>query len=142
MKVGSKRFLELIECRVELLRTLIRTETEWRRAFIALNLREVERCTADQELVCQQIRTLDREIATLQAKSFEIDPSVDQQARTALDRTVALHLDLKRSNDTKRAILRRSKFTIDALHNLFNSHAPTYAAPAAHTVGTIYREIV
>jgi len=160
MKFSYPRCLELVERRLELLRALVRAEDEWRRAFIALNMQGSEHCTADAEVICGQIRTLDREISLLQAsrsdqatstskgprisspKTSEVDPTIDRRIRLALGQMAALHLDLRRSNQIKQALLRRSKLTINALRNLFNSYAPTYAAPAALRVGTIYEENV
>jgi hypothetical protein len=146
MKLQSTKILELMESRLELLRALIRAEGEWRSAFIALNLSDAESRTADQELICGRIRALDKEITLLQAEGREVsssgrsgvDPVIDPGIRAAQDRMAALHEDLKQSNRTKQAILKRSKFTINALQNLFNSYAPTYAAPAAPSTGTIY----
>jgi hypothetical protein len=150
MKFGSAKYLELIEGRLELLRTLVRKEAEWRSAFIASNLRDSERCTADEEVICECIRVLDKEIASIQAKGREssaskppvVNPVLDSRICAALGQMAVLHLDLKHSNDTRRAILRRSKVTINALRNLFNSYAPTYAAPAAPSMGMIYEENV
>ena len=147
MKLASPRYLELLESRLELLRTLIHTEAEWRRAFIALNLPDSDLRTADAELTCARIRMIDREIAALQTKSHEVgssapveaDAVTDSKIRVALAQNAALQMQLKQLNQTKRAILRRSKLTINALRNLFNSYAPTYGAPAASSRGTIYQ---
>lgn len=145
MKSGTTRCFEHIEDRLQLLRKLIRTEEEWRGAFVRLNLHDSERCSADAELICEAIRILDKEISSWQAsssKSLEPDPVTDQRIRIALGQMAVLHLELKRTNEINMAILHRSKVTINALRNLFNSLAPTYAAPAAHSVGTIYEENV
>lgn len=139
------RHLELVESRLELLQRLMRTAEEWRGAFIRLNLNDCERCSADQELICDRVRILDQEIASLVAnasKSIVADPHMDQRMRAALGQMAALRQDLQRSNEINVAILTRSKFTINALRNLFNSLAPTYAAPAAHSLGTICEESV
>jgi hypothetical protein len=149
-KLESAKYLELLERRLELLQKLVRTGEEWRRAFVALNLSDSERYTANEELLCEQIRMLDKEITSLQAKGRPassskpggVDPVIDHRIRAAMRQLETLHLELKKSNETKRAILKRSKFTISALRNLFNSLAPTYAAPAASSVGTIYEENV
>jgi hypothetical protein len=150
MKPPSSKVLELIESRLELLRALIHMEREWRGAFIALKLRDSERCAADEELICERIRALDREIASFQAigretgsaKSSAVDQVIDCRIHIALAQMESLHLDLKNSNQVKQSILRRSKFTLNALQNLFNSHAPTYAAPATPSTGMIYEENV
>ncbi len=149
-KLESVKYLELMERRLELLQKLVRTGEEWRRAFVALNLSDSERYTADEELLCGQIRMLDSEIISLQAKGRQASSSkaagadlvIDPRIGAATGQMETLHLELKQSNEIKRAILKRSKFTISALRNLFNSLAPTYAAPAASSVGTIYEENV
>jgi hypothetical protein len=160
MKSWSARYLELVERRLGLLRGLIHLETEWRAAFIGLKMEDAERCAAEQEVLCAQIRALDRDIATLQgnrvkpatstpkgpqagaSKPSDLDPVLHPRILMALERMAALHLELSRSNRTRIAILRRSKLTMSALRNLFNSYAPTYAAPAAVTTGTICEENV
>jgi len=160
MKFGSAKYLELVERRLEMLRAVVRLEAEWRGAFIGLKMEQSERCAAEEELLCGKIRILDQEIAILQGnqskqaasipsgndlrlpKSFEIDRILYPRILAALERMTALHLELKRSNRTRRAILKRSKLTMNALRNLFNSYAPTYAAPAAPTTGTICEENV
>lgn len=146
---ASAKVLQLLERRLELLRKLIRAGEEWRRAFIRLHLDESELRAADEELLCRQIGILDREIMALRSKepeasstNFQKTAPADSGIRAALAETAALHLELKQSNELKVAILKRSKFTINALRNLFNSLAPTYAAPAAPSVGTIYEENV
>jgi hypothetical protein len=160
MKSESARYLELVERRVSLLRALVRAETEWRRAFIGLDMQNAERCAADEEQLCANIRTIDSDIATLQAnqskrsgagsnasefswpKTPDVDSRVHQSIRAALGQMMELHLDLKRANETRQAILRRSRYTVSALRNLFNSYASTYGAPVAPGVGTIYEERV
>lgn len=146
MKFECARTLELFERRLELVRALIRVDAQWRRAFIELNLDHSERCVAEQERLCNEIRALDKEIASLEAarspEPVEVDPVTGRKIHDALDRMRALHLELKRSSQIRESILKRSKITLDALRNLFNSHAPTYAAPAAPSQGTIYEERV
>jgi hypothetical protein len=160
MKFGCARYLELVERRLELLRAIVRLEAEWRGAFIGLKMEDSERLAAEQKILCEQIRTLDKEIVTLQGnqfkpaasipkghdlgstKPFALDPILYPRILGALERMAAVHLELKRSNQTRQAILKRSKLTMNALRNLFNSYAPTYAAPAASTKGTICQENV
>jgi hypothetical protein len=160
MKSGCARYLKLVERRLELLRELVRLEAEWRAAFIGMDMKGSERCVAEENILCEQIRILDQEIATLQqnqlkpipmiqkgldagsSPSLDSDPIIYPKILAALERIAALQLELRRSNQTRRAILKRSKLTMNALRNLFNSYAPTYAAPAAPTTGTIYEENV
>lgn len=160
MKVGYARYLELVERRLELLRVLIRLEAEWRGAFIGLNLELSERSVAEEEVVCGQIRIIDKELRTLEQNKFKTppstgkgpqagstepiarDPVLDPKILAAQERMLALQSELRRSNQTRRAILNRSKLTLNVLRNLFNSYAPTYAAPAALATGTIYEETI
>jgi hypothetical protein len=149
MKFECTRTLELLERRLELVRALIRVDAEWRLAFIALNLEQSERCAAEEERLSLEVRALDEEIASLDAdrspkplhlQATEMERTTDRRIHDALDRMLALHLELKRSNEIRKSILKRSKITLNALRNLFNSHASTYAAPAAPTTGTMCEE--
>jgi len=149
MKIERAKILELLERRLELVRALIRVGAEWQRAFIGWNLDLSERCAAEEMRLCDQIRVLDVEMAALEAASLpapseplEIDRAAARKIRDARDRMRAVQLELKRSNELRRCILKRSKITLNALHNLYNSHAPTYAAPTAHATGTVYEERV
>ena len=160
MKFERARTLELLERRLELVRALIRVDAEWRRSFIGLNLDESERCAAEEERLSEQISAIDKEITSLEVarsqrvesnparrevrapQPVEVDPVTDRKIHASRDRMKALHLELKRSNEIRKSILKRSKITLNALRNLFNSHAPSYAAPAASATGTIYEERV
>jgi hypothetical protein len=160
MNPDREKILELLERRLELVRALIRLGAQWRRAFIDWNLDHSEQCAAEEEKLSRQILALDMEIASHEgrrlprsdqnaavhsagaAKSLEMNWHTDRKIREVLDRMRALHLELKQSNEIRKSILRRSKITMTALRNLFNSHAPTYAAPAPASTGTIYEERV
>jgi hypothetical protein len=160
MKSPSARYLDLVERRLELLRTLIRLQAEWRASFIGLRLEQSERCVAEEEIACAQILSLDKDLAVLRQSPielavsrgkgidaaspmpFELDPILYPKIIAAMERMVGLHLELKRSNRSRQAILNRSKLTVNALRNFFNSYAPTYAAPAAVSTGTMYEENV
>ena len=160
MNLERARTLELLGRRMELVRALIRLGAQWRRAFIELNLEQSERCAAEEEKLSLQIFDLDTEIALLEAarspriqpnpESREIrsaataeqEPHTDRKIRDVLDRMKALHVELKQSNEVRKSILKRSEITLNALRNLFNSHAPTYATPTPHSTGTIYEERV
>jgi hypothetical protein len=159
MKSDYPKILDLLNRRLELVRELIAVCDRWRRAFIGLHLDQSERCAVEEERLAAQICALDMEIATL-----EVEPSLGKQAnpipteagfgeptaidhsgpeiREALERMSALQMELKQSNEIRKSILKRSKITIGALRNLFNSHSATYAAPAEHSTGTIYEELV
>jgi hypothetical protein len=149
MKIERAKTLELLGRRLELVRALVRVGAEWQRAFIGWKLDLSERCASEEIRLCDQIRVLDVEMAALEAASLpalsdplEMDRSTARKIRDARDRMRALQLELKRSNEIRRCILKRSKITLNALENLYNSHAPTYAAPTAHATGTLYEERV
>jgi hypothetical protein len=160
MNPDREKILELLERRLELVRALIRLGAQWRRAFIDWNLDHSEQCASEEEKLSRQVLALDIEIAShgprpvpcseqdvaslsaSAAERAEMDWHTDRKIREVLDRMRALHLELKLSNDIRKAILNRSKITMTALRNLFNSHAPTYAAPTAASTGTIYEERV
>src|SRR5262249_19332183 len=143
MKFGSARHMELVERRIELLRSLLREEEEWRRAYLAMNLEAAERHSADEEAICYQIRAIDAELnaspsnlakpSPVAAKASVGKPprtaenavSFEQKLRLFAQQMASLQLELQRSNQLKQAILRRSKRTISALRNLFDSHAAT-----------------
>jgi hypothetical protein len=160
MNPDREKILSLLERRLELVRALIRLGALWRRAFIDWNLDQSEQCATEEEKLSRQILALDMEIASHHTRPLqrseqnsavhsaaapapaEMDWQKDGRIREMLDRMRALHLELKQSNEIRKAILNRSKITMTALRNLFNSHAPTYAAPTPSSTGTIYEERV
>jgi hypothetical protein len=149
MKSECAKTLDLLNRRLELVRELIGAGVQWRRAFIGLRLDQSERCAAEEERLAAHICALDKELATLEIGQSEAafcePPAIDdagREIREVLERMRALHLELTQSNEIRKSILKRSKITITALRNLFNSHSATYAAPASHSTGTIYEETV
>jgi hypothetical protein len=149
MKSPSANYPHLLDRRLELLRMLVRKGEEWREAFIGLNLELSQLCAADEEIFCEQICALDRQIAKFESKQsspanrmVDADPAIDSKILATMQLMKALHLELNRSNEIRRSILRRSQLTMNALRNLFNSYAPTYGSPAALATGTIYEESV
>jgi hypothetical protein len=160
MNSDREKILELLQRRLELVRALIRLGAQWRLAFINWNLDQSEHCAAEEEKLSRQILALDMEIASHQGHrlsqseqnaaahsaiapaSVETDWQKDHRIRDVLEQMRALHFELKQANEIRKSILRRSKITMTALRNLFNSHAPTYAAPTASSTGTIYEERV
>jgi flagellar biosynthesis/type III secretory pathway chaperone len=141
MKIGSAKYLDLVERRLQLLREIFRLGAEWRTAFIGLKMEESERCAIEEELLCQQIRKLDNQIAAF-GPAPSADPVAGARIAAVLNKMASLQQDLKQANETRRAILKRSLLTMNALRNLFNSYAPLYSAPAAASTGTLYEESV
>lgn len=156
MTPESTRYLKLLERRLDLLGTLTEVLRRSRNDFIAVDLGAMERRIAEQEQVCTQIRLLDAEISSVQARCSEHaglrpcsgmiswpgspdgDTRQDDQIRTMLDRIGTAQAELKKLNDAHQAMLRRSRRTVQVLLNLFNSFAPTYSVPAS--VGSTYEE--
>jgi len=155
----STRYLKLLERRLDLLCALADTLAKSRNDFVSVDLGAMERRIAEQEQVCKQIRSLDADITSAQvrcAESAGLRPCTDaiswpptrggdaaqqdEQIRIMLGRIAAAQTQLKRINGAHQAMLRRSKRTVQILLNLFNSFAPTYAAPGA--IGTTYEERV
>ena len=160
MKSESARYLGLLERRLELLAALLRAVGEWRRAFIGMELQIAEASVQEQAQLCATLGAIDAELALLQTKHLEraglrlrggefawpqtadTDPVVHNKIRAALQRMVELQRDLRLANHVSQAILAHSGRTLNALRNLFNSYAPTYAAPPAPGVGAVYEETV
>jgi hypothetical protein len=138
MKFERAKSLEFLNRRLELVRELIRAGAEWRRSFIAMRLDQSERSLSEEVRLAGQIYALDQEIAKMDGL-YEV---ADLEICEALERTTVLNRDLMHSNEIRKSILKRSKITINALRNLYNSHSATYAAPAAHSKGTLYEETV
>jgi hypothetical protein len=138
MKFERAKTLELLQRRLDLLGDLIVAGAQWRRAFIAMQLDQSERCLAGELRLAAQVYALDKEIATIEG----LDQITDREICEVLERTKSVQLELTQSNELRKSILKRSKITISALRNLFNSHSASYAAPVAHSTGTIYEETV
>ena len=158
MKSDSARYLNLLEQRLELLRSLTKTLAASRNDFVAMDLNAIERGIQEQEQFCTQIRTLDAEITRIQlgcAQRANLRPcpdaiswpgsndssqNRDEQIRLTLGRVAEAQAELKRLNDAHQAMLRRSKRTVQVLLNLFDSHAPIYTAPAQQSTPASYGE--
>jgi hypothetical protein len=70
------------------------------------------------------------------------DPALSRKIRETMRRVATAQGNLQRLNDAHQALLRRSQRTIHVLVNLFQSHAPTYAAQVSPATGTICEERV
>lgn len=158
MTSESTRYLKLLERRLNLLGSLADTLAKSRNDFVSMDLGAMEQRIAEQEQFCKQIRSLDSDITTAQVRCAKnagllpcmdaiswpstpgSDATQDEPIRVMLGRIATAQSELKRINDAHQATLRRSKRTVQVLMNLFNSFAPTYAAPGA--VATTYEERV
>jgi hypothetical protein len=149
LKPETKRYLELLEQRIQLLCSLADNLKSARPEFIALDLNAMERRIAEQNRMCAQVRSLDANISLEQAHYAERTgvrlPSATicwpasgdgsdketQEIRDALKRLATAQIALKTANDAHQAMLRGSRRTIKVLQNLYSSFAPTYSVPAA-----------
>jgi hypothetical protein len=156
----SAQYLGLLERRLGLLDGLSKALVDSRGDFISLDMEAVHKRISEQEQFCRQIQSLDTEITRAQvhcAEASRAKPcanaifwpgSPDEEAatsdriRAAMERVAAAQSELKRLNNAHQAMLRRSRRTVNALLNLFQSYAPTYSEPAAPPVGMIYEERV
>ena len=152
MTPQSTRYLKLLERRLNLLGKLTEILRQSRADFVSMDLGAMERRIAEQEQICEQIRSIDTEIFGTQTRSSvrrepmsspaspDDDDRDDEQIRTLLDRIGAAQLELKRINDAHQSMLRHSRRTVQVLMNLFGSFAPTYSVPASP--GSTYEERV
>ena len=160
MNKESTQYLGLLERRLGLLDHLSRALADSRSDFISLDMEAVHKRISDQEQFCKQIQSLDAEITRAQVRCAEAsrakpranaifwpgspneDAATSERIRTTMERVAAAQSELRRLNDAHQAMLRRSRRTVNALLNLFQSYAPTYSEPASLPVGMIYEERV
>ena len=160
MSAESERYWGLLERRLSLLDSLSKTLADSRADFIALDLEGIRGRIQEQEQFCRQIRSLDNDITQAQIRcarlagvpcvSGEIcwpetpgtDPALGKKIRETMRRVAAAQGKLKQLNDAHQALLRRSQRTVLVLVNLFQSHAPTYAAQVSPATGSICEERV
>ena len=160
MNSESERYWRLLERRLSLLDALTKTLAESRADFIALDLEAMRGRIREQEQFCGQIRALDQDISQAQVQcarlagvpsaSAEIrwpaprgtEPALAEKIRETMSRVAAAQGQLQQLNNAHQAMLRRSRRTVHVLLNLFQSHAPTYAAQVAPANGTICEERV
>jgi len=160
MNTESERYWRLLERRLSLLDALTKTLAESRADFIALDLEAIRGRIREQEQFCGQIRALDHDISQAQVQcarlagipsaSAEIrwpappgtEPALAEKIHETMRRVAAAQGKLQQLNNAHQAMLRRSRRTVHVLLNLFQSHAPTYAAQVAPANGTICEERV
>jgi hypothetical protein len=144
----SKHRLKLLERRLALFESLTKALTEARPDFIAMDLGAIELRIVEQQDLCGQIASLDAEITRAQSAAFPTTgkssqtSQEDQQIQAALARVAEAQAEVRRLNDAHQAMLRRSRRTVNALLNLFSSHAVTYGAPTPAVKGTLHEERV
>jgi len=158
VKHESENYLKLLERRLDLLGSLAKTAADSRESFIAMDLEGIERRIAEQEELCARIRSLDSDITKIQDRCAQQvganqattglfwpgsggnDEAQDKRIRAMLGRIQAAQSELQQLNDANQAMLRRSRRTVRALLNLYNSFAPTYAEPPVVPLGAVCEE--
>jgi hypothetical protein len=157
----SKQYLALLEKRLLLLEALSSKLTAARADFIALDLDSIHTGLREQERICVQIRVLDSDISRTQlrysklvglparqneiswpADTADSENAVANKIHGTMLRLAAAQAQLKRVNDTHQCLLRRSRRSVQALLNLFQSYAPEYSVRAAPGTGTLCEERV
>lgn len=160
MKSESERYLKLLEQRLALLDSLVKTLAESRADFIAMDLDAIQGRIQEQEQFCTQIRTLDNDITSAQVRCAKLagvpahadeifwpdsqgsPANVGEQIRATMRRVAASQKELKRLNDAHQAMLRRSRRTVNVLVNFFHSYSSNYAVPVSPKTGTMCEERV
>jgi uncharacterized coiled-coil protein SlyX len=137
MSADTSRYLDLLERRLALLGSLASALAAARTDVVALDITGLESRIADQEKLCAEIRSLDAHLDRVQQQcathAVAPAPASDSNSlrcRETLARLAQAQATVKRLNDEHRALLRRSRRTVNALLNSYHSFAMTYANPA------------
>jgi FlgN protein len=98
-------------------------------AMVALDLDGIHHRVAQQEQVCRQIRSVDRDIELLQQRwsAGEREQSLPA-AKDLLTRISSAQSEVRRLNTAHSALLRRSRRTLRAMMNFVNFYGGTYDA--------------
>jgi hypothetical protein len=156
----AERYWGLLERRLALLAALSQTLADSRADFISLDLEGIRGRIAEQQRFCGQIRALDQDITAAQVRcarlagvpcvsdairwpdAAALEPALAARLQETLRRVAAAQSQLQQLNNAHQALLRRSQRTVQVLVNLFQSHAPTYAAPMGPASGNLCEERV
>jgi len=104
-------------------------------AMVALDLDAIHQRVAQQEQVCQQIRSVDREIEVLQQRwSDEERSEVLPAVKDLLGRISTAQTEVRRLNSAHAALLRRSRRTLRAMMNFVNFYGGRYQVKRAAAV--------
>lgn len=96
-------------------------------AMVSLDLDGMHRRVARQEQVCQQIRSVDREIDFLQKQwSAEERSELLPAVKDILGRISTAQSEVRRLNSAHAALLRRSRRTLRAMINFVNFYGGRY----------------
>jgi hypothetical protein len=104
-------------------------------AMVALDLEGIHRRVSQQEQVCQQIRSVDREIDVLQQRWTAQERSDALPAvKDLLGRISTAQTEVRRLNSAHAALLRRSRRTLRAMMNFVNFYGGRYEVNRQGTV--------
>ena len=146
MNAEITRYLDLLEQRILLLRSLSDALVAARTDIVSFDLDGLEARITDQGRLCGQIHSLDAHIDRLQlqcsiglaaspeyrALQMPTPPmSDDRRLQETLGRLHETQARVKQLNDAHQVLLRRSRRTIGALLNSYHSFALTYPDPSS-----------
>lgn len=104
-------------------------------AMVALDLDAIHQRVAQQEQVCQQIRSVDHEIEVLQQRwSAEERSEALPAVKDLLGRISTAQTEVRRLNSAHAALLRRSRRTLRAMINFVNFYGGRYEVNRAAVV--------
>jgi hypothetical protein len=138
----TTRYLELLEQRLDLLGSLASALTAARSDIVSLDINGLESRIADQQRLCTEICSLDRQLDRVQRQcATHFAPPQGQgipsashpdssRLRETLDRLSRVQATVKRLNAQHQALLRRSRRTVSALLNSYHTFAMTYSNPS------------
>jgi hypothetical protein len=139
----TAHYLELLDRRILLLGSLSDALLAARADVVSLDLDGLESRIADQQHLCDEIRSLDADIDHVQHqcaahlgvgldKSAPDTPNHDNRGLPeTLDRLQKAQLRVQQLNDAHQILLRRSRRTVGALLNSYHSFALTYSDPSS-----------
>lgn len=129
MKDETSTISALLGERLKLLDSLAVELRACSEAMVALDLDGMHRRVAQQEQVCQQIRSVDREIDFLQRQwSADERGEVLPAVKDLLGRISSAQSEVRRLNSSHAALLRRSRRTLRAMMNFVNFYGGRYEA--------------
>jgi flagellar biosynthesis anti-sigma factor FlgM len=133
----TSRLLDLLEQRICLLTSVAEALQAARADVVQLDINGLEERIQTQERLCAEIVSLDRRIDTIQqhcrtrmnhGKSTP-EEGVSDRLRETLDRLNRVQMNVKTLNEQHRILLARSRRTVGALLNSWQSFAATYSNP-------------
>lgn len=144
MGAETQNLLALLERRIALLGSLAEALSAASSSTVAFDIDGLEARIAEQERLCNEIRSLDSQLdamqrhcagqAVLNGISTSVAPAVSGSAdlQSAAVRLKQVQTRVKELNDAHQALLRRSRRTVSALLRSYHRFASgTYSNPSA-----------